>query len=190
MKKRLLIIIPLVLFALVVCIGVPLGFFGGNLRLTQPEATQTQAVAGDILLQTQPDAPSLPETEPTTEPTEPLAAMPEITWKTFPDDREMTSTKAFVYDCTSESYIYLLGDPTEKIYPASITKLMSIHLASQYLEMDWKKGISAPWTCCWQVCCCPAVTMPPTSLPRKPDGRLPEIPIWVWMKLWPPSLRR
>ena len=138
MKKRLIIIIPLVLFALVVCIGVPMGFFGGNLRLTQPEATQTQAVAGDILLQTQPDAPSLPETEPTTEPTEPLAAMPEITWKTFPNDREMTSTKAFVYDCTSESYIYLLGDPTEKIYPASITKLMSIHLASKYLEMDWQ----------------------------------------------------
>ena len=64
--------------------------------------------------------------------------MPPITWATYPAERELTATKAFVYDCQREEFTYLLGDPQERIWPASITKLFSIHVAMQYLEPQWQ----------------------------------------------------
>ena len=74
-----------------------------------------------------------PPTEPPTEPTEPFE-MPEITWKTFPERQQVSAARAFVYDCQSESYIYTKGDPTEKLYIASITKLFAIDTAHPWLD--------------------------------------------------------
>ena len=78
-----------------------------------------------------------PVTEPTTEATEPFV-MPPITWATYPEERELTATKAFVYDLQKEEYTYLLGDPREQLWPASITKLFAIHVALQYLDPQWQ----------------------------------------------------
>ncbi len=133
MKK--VVLIEIFVFALLlalaaaVCIGVPLGAFAPD---TLPTET-TQAAT----------APTEETTEPTIVPetTVPQTLPPpdvEITWATYPADRELTCTHAFVYDCQSESYIYLLGDNREQIYPASITKLMSIHVAMQYLDPTWE----------------------------------------------------
>lgn len=118
-------------FAVVACVGVSTGALTGCSFFPAPTettaATETEAT-----------------TEPVTEPTEETQALtesfelPPITWATYPPERELTATRAFVYDCQSESYIYLLGDPEEQLYPASITKLFSVHVAMQYLGMEEK----------------------------------------------------
>ncbi len=77
--------------------------------------------------------PTEAETEPTTEPAEPFE-MPEITWKTFPEGQQVSADRAFVYDCQSGSYLYTKGDPTEKVYIASITKLFAIDTARHWLD--------------------------------------------------------
>ena len=62
--------------------------------------------------------------------------MPEITWKTFPEDREITAPNAFVYDCSSEEFLFTRGELEDTVYMASITKLFAIHVASRYLNPD------------------------------------------------------
>ena len=138
MKKlfgaEIIVLILLLLFAIAVCVGVPMGAFAPTTIFTQPTET------AETIATTEPTtAPTtVPTTAPTTAPTEPPFVPPEITWKTFPEDRELTCTQAFVYDCKTEEYLYLMGSPTDRVYPASITKLMSIHVASQYLDPEWE----------------------------------------------------
>lgn len=66
-------------------------------------------------------------TEPTTEPTEPP------TWPTYPGEREITAQQAFVYDCSTGTFVHLTGSETDRVYMASITKLFTAHVALQYL---------------------------------------------------------
>lgn len=61
---------------------------------------------------------------------------PEPTWMTFPADRVLTAQQAFVYDCDSGEFTYLLGEPEDKVYPASITKLFTAHVALQFLDPE------------------------------------------------------
>ena len=81
-------------------------------------------------------------TAPTTAPTAPPAddetkpALPEATWMKVPADRKLSAKKAFVYDVAAEEFTYLLGEKTDKIYPASITKLVTVYVALQYLKLD------------------------------------------------------
>ena len=67
----------------------------------------------------------------TPEPTE-----PEPTWATFPEDRAITAKQYFVYDCQSNTFTTISGQATDKIYPASITKLFTAYVAMQYLQPD------------------------------------------------------
>lgn len=53
---------------------------------------------------------------------------------TFPRDREMTADQAFVYDCQTKQFSYLAGKENDRIYPASITKLFTAHVALQFME--------------------------------------------------------
>ena len=133
MKKIIVIeiiaVILLLLFAAAVCVGVPMGAFAPATIPTEPAQTTTAPTT---------EPTTAPTTEPTTAPTIPPFIAPEITWKTFPEDRELTCTQSFVYDCTAEEYLHLQGEPTDRVYPASITKLMSIHVASQYLDPQWE----------------------------------------------------
>ena len=132
MKKsfflEIIFVIALLIFAAVICIGVSLGAFTPAGPAPMPTVIPTTAAT------TKPTTePTETTAEPTTEP-EPV----EITWTTYPEDRALSCTKAFVYDCQKDTYLYTLGDPGEKLYPASITKLMSIHVASQYLDPSWE----------------------------------------------------
>ena len=125
MKKWLIfeivVFVALLIFAAVVCVGIPMGAFS--------EDTPTEPV-----LQAEPSTETtVPVTAPTTEPT-----MPQITWAMYPEDRELTATQAFVYDCQSERFTYLMGEPEDRVWPASITKLFSVYVALQYLELDWE----------------------------------------------------
>ena len=82
-------------------------------------------------------APAPVETTPTTtEAMETTLTEPQPTWMTFPADREITAKQAFVYDCSKEAFAYLSGSENEKVYPASITKLMTAYVALQFLSDD------------------------------------------------------
>ena len=50
------------------------------------------------------------------------------------DAPELTAKKAFVYDCSTGQYLYLLGEETDWVYPASTTKLFCGWVALQYLQ--------------------------------------------------------
>jgi len=82
------------------------------------------------------------ETEPTEETLPPFGyelvvpGMPEATWETF-QDRDLTCRSFFVYDCENDIMLAQYGEGT-KIYPASITKLLSVYTALQYLTPDTK----------------------------------------------------
>lgn len=65
-------------------------------------------------------------TEPPTEPAD----------TTPPAQLDLTASKAFVYDCTENSLLYVGGDPEEKAAPASLTKLMTALVALKYLDED------------------------------------------------------
>ncbi len=69
---------------------------------------------------------------PTTEQTETTEPAP--TWMTLPADRALTAQQAFVYDCQEGAFSYLTGSADDRVYPASITKLFTAHVAMQYLQ--------------------------------------------------------
>lgn len=72
------------------------------------------------------------ETEPPE--TEPPATEPEPVVLTFGDDFTLESGHYFVYDCANETMMAVSGTETDKIYPASVTKLFSAYVALQYLN--------------------------------------------------------
>ena len=65
------------------------------------------------------------EVPPTTEAPQvtTTAPAPQITWKTFPETRQLTARQAFVYDCQTQEFGLLAGAPTDRVYAASITLL-------------------------------------------------------------------
>lgn len=58
---------------------------------------------------------------------------PDPTWTSIPADRAITAAQAFVYDCSLGDFIHLTGEATDKVYPASITKLFTAYTVLQYL---------------------------------------------------------
>ena len=133
MKKFILIleiifVTALLLAVIALCVGIPLGLPipGMTPKLTEPSEATT--------LVTEPAETTPTEATEPPETTEPPFQMPEISWKTLPEDREMTAARAFVYDCQSQSYLYVKGDSSEKLFIASITKLFTAHVVVQYLD--------------------------------------------------------
>lgn len=83
-----------------------------------------------------PVAPSsAPAPTPAPTPTPPPTPTPEPTIPP-PADGSVSATHAFVYDCTNDRLLYRLGDQYEAVAPASLTKLMSILVALQYLDEE------------------------------------------------------
>lgn len=70
-------------------------------------------------------------TEATTVETE-----PPITWKTYPATRALTAQQYFVYDASAGIYTTISGAASERIYPASVTKLFTAYVALQYLDPE------------------------------------------------------
>ncbi len=92
-----------------------------------------------ILTDADKDMPAMAESLPasSTEPvqTESLpeqTTQPAPTWMTFPADRALKAQQYFVYDCDAERFLEKSGN--DKIYPASVTKLFTAHMATQYLD--------------------------------------------------------
>lgn len=102
---------------------------GQTLPTTAPSATTQPA-----------DTLAPPDTAPPT-----VATVPEPTLVTTPnlpdqvtgaDIPGIFAGKAFVYDCTDDTYLYMKNTEYTKLYPASITKLMSAYLILQYLQPE------------------------------------------------------
>lgn len=80
------------------------------------------------------------------ETTAPSGTVPETTAASAPKPEETTpptesdldlglvADKAFVYDVTNDEYIFLLGNHTDWVFPASTTKLFNAYVALQYLD--------------------------------------------------------
>ncbi len=83
-----------------------------------------------ILLQTPED--TAPSTDVQETPEETTAFIP--TWKTYPEDRALLAQQYFVYDCQADTFLTISGAKTERIYPASVTKLFTAYVAMQYLQ--------------------------------------------------------
>lgn len=119
MKKWLMIEICLLVVLLIVAVWTVVDI--------SQNAFSQDALTDETTQNTDPEE-TTGETAETTE--------PPITWATYPEDRELTAQQAFVYDCKSGEFTYLLGNETDQVYPASITKLFTAYVALQFLEPE------------------------------------------------------
>lgn len=72
---------------------------------------------------------------PTTQPTEATEETVAVYVPIDPPDMsESTATHLFVYDVQNERMLYTMGDQTQRIAPASLTKLFTAWVAVQYLD--------------------------------------------------------
>ena len=94
-----------------------------------PEAAQTQPT--EIVAEATTEATTMPEETTVPEPTE-----LDVTWMVMPEDYQLTCDQYFVYDCDADAFTILSGQEHDRVYPASITKLFSIYVASQYLSPE------------------------------------------------------
>ena len=81
------------------------------------------------------DTPTTTPTETTAEPTT-EATEPAPTWNTYPEDRQLLARQYFVYDCNADTFLVISGEESERIYPASITKLFTAYVAMQYVDPE------------------------------------------------------
>ena len=114
---------------------------------TAPHTQPSTEVPTEIPTEIPTEVPTQPPTEPPTAPptegptqpsTEPLPPEP---WSSQDvtigqEIPGITAKKAFVFDCGSQEYLYMKSEYNAKIYPASITKLMNVYTALQYVELD------------------------------------------------------
>ena len=126
--KRLLAL--LLMLSMLLCTGCPV----------QP----VQETAAPTTVATQPTTipTTAPTTEPTTVPTTEPTTVPtteETVPETVPvmveaDIHQLTALYAFVYDLTNEQMLYTHGDQQAERTPASLTKLLTICTALEYLD--------------------------------------------------------
>lgn len=127
MKTLVKIEIVLLVVVILVAAGMTLYAAGVFDLLKEPEIREPELVAVE------------PETQPARlgedvlpQPTEP-AAVP-VGSGTL--DREITAKRYFVYDTREETYLDSKGGKSEKLYPASVTKLLSAYVLLQYMEPE------------------------------------------------------
>lgn len=89
-----------------------------------------------VVLPTVKEPTLAPEMQATTGTTAVETTEPAPTWMTFPPERQLTAQQAFVYDVNTGEFTFLLGKQTDRVYPASITKLFTAHVALQFLAPE------------------------------------------------------
>lgn len=115
---------------------VMMGSFLAGCAVSEPEATTAvPTTAAETTQPTSPPTEAVTEpteatTEPTQAPTEPYQWPEEGPW--------LYAGRAFVFDCKEQSYRYVYGDLQQRVYPASITKLMCAMVACKYLPRDYE----------------------------------------------------
>lgn len=68
--------------------------------------------------------------------TQPQPAAEGTDAQTEAEPRAITATRYFAYDVREEAYLEKLGDADDKLYPASITKLLTVHVLLQYMKPE------------------------------------------------------
>ena len=119
-KIEIAILILVVLVAagmVMVSEGVLNLFFEPVVRVREAPAIPTEAVA----LLAEAEGEAIPEA---TVPQDPAEA------------RELTAKRYFAYDVREGKYLTTLGDTDEKLYPASITKLLTAHVVLQHMKPE------------------------------------------------------
>lgn len=79
----------------------------------------------------EPEVAAIPTDAPPAETEAPVQPEPEAPKEI---DRVITATRYFAYDLREETYLKIQGEPDERIYPASITKLLTAYVALQYMD--------------------------------------------------------
>ena len=115
MALELSVLAILLAVAIAVCGNLAAPVFGPNSIQTPGIGESTGPSAGE----------SIPE---------PTEFVP--TWNTYPADRQLLAQQYFVYDCDADSFLVISGQNSERIYPASITKLFTAYIAMQYLTPE------------------------------------------------------
>lgn len=141
MKKWLIIEIAiltvLLTVAVIICVDLPAISKLEKLPDTPNQNAQlsgTEKPPAEETTQTPDEDP--PEEDPPAEDPEEEDEPKYPTWMQVPQDRELSAREAFVYDCKTGEFTFLLGEKEEKIYPASITKLFTAYVALQFLEPE------------------------------------------------------
>lgn len=126
MKLRYLLLIPAVLLAL---------FFGGTTVGAEQIAAKNQYFDFN-----DPNGKGLYKiilpTEPEEEPLQEFQIQMEESWLPLLENRVMTASSYFVYDLDREEYLILSGQASDRVYPASITKLFTAYVALRYISAD------------------------------------------------------
>lgn len=78
----------------------------------------------------------LEETPEAETPAETISSQPQT--QTTTDTRVITAKKYFAYDVREEAFLSKQGDADEKLYPASITKLLTSYVVLQYMKPEEK----------------------------------------------------
>ena len=136
MKKILLAEVIVLVLLVLVAVFVRVNDAGAPEPTLDVMATQTQTtVPPTTLPPTEPPTTipptTLPATEPPTQtPTEAPTKQPE------PDKYGVSARQYFVFDCESRDFIAINCEESDKVYPASVTKLFSAFVALQYLDPE------------------------------------------------------
>lgn len=123
---KILITVLVILVAIAIVIRVGEGNNGTGSELTPQLGDQTTAQPSETAASTETTAPT--ETEPPE--TEPPVVL------TFGEDFTLESKDYFVYHCGEERTLAVAGEMDDMIYPASITKLFTAHVALLYLDPE------------------------------------------------------
>ncbi len=79
------------------------------------------------------EEPEETDTHSETETTEASAPATPITWMQPDKNRPLTAKQYFVYNCETRQFVTASGELTEKIYPASVTKLFTAYVALEFV---------------------------------------------------------
>lgn len=127
MKKLLILEIIILTALLITAIAVCAGL---NREEPSIQVGATDAPAADTTAQIDTTGSSQDIPQDTTQETTP----PGPTWMTFPESRTLTCQQYFVYDCDTDTFLTISGEESERVYPASITKLATALVALEHLE--------------------------------------------------------
>lgn len=119
MKKliylELAVLAVLLVAAIIACSGIARPAFAPDTNLDGAGVSSSTETTGD----------TVPETTEST----PL-------WNTYPADRQLLAQQYFVYNCNTDSFLISSGQDSERVYPASVTKLFTAYVAMEYLQPD------------------------------------------------------
>lgn len=94
---------------------------------TQESTAETTEQSSTESTQAKPPAPTQAK------PTEPAQ---DTATQTTAAGRKISARQYFVYDCSTNAFTTISGEPHDRIYPASITKLLTAYVALLYLQPE------------------------------------------------------